>query len=119
RNVTGVNRPQRTPGRTRHVTARCHRLVIGRGAGDVYRSRRLGHSPWEANKNSPSVGRGCSETSYGRVGRLPLLHRVAHVEQDLEIQLLATIREVERGHLGRVTRLLGAVKGLAVHLFQV
>ena len=32
---------------------------------------------------------------------------------------LAAIREGERGHLRRVTRLLGAVEGLAVHLFQV
>src|ERR1700694_591455 len=44
---------------------------------------------------------------------------VPDVEQDFEVELLATIREVEGGHLLVVARALGALERLAVHLVQV
>ncbi len=50
---------------------------------------------------------------------LPTLHRVAHVEQNFKVQLFATIREIERSHLGRIAGLLGAVERFAIHLFEI
>src|ERR1019366_228897 len=50
---------------------------------------------------------------------LPALDRVADVEQDLEVQLLAAIGEVERRHLRVVAGCLGALERLAVHLIEV
>ncbi len=44
---------------------------------------------------------------------------IPHVEQDLEIELLAAISEVERGHLRIVTRGLGPFERFAVHLVEV
>src|SRR5665213_1909391 len=51
--------------------------------------------------------------------RLFPFHGVANVEKDLEVQLLATISEVERGHLGLVARSLGAFECLAIHVVEV
>lgn len=50
---------------------------------------------------------------------MPLLRRVSHVQQNLEVQLLATIGKIQRGHLRRIASFLGALEGFAVHLFQI
>src|SRR6185437_5770780 len=50
---------------------------------------------------------------------LSALHCIAHVEQDLEVELLPAVRKIERGHLGLVTSSLGALECLAIHLVEV
>src|SRR6185437_14857489 len=47
------------------------------------------------------------------------LHRVANVQQNLEVQLLAPIGEIERRHLRLILRRLGTLERLAVHLVEV
>ena len=56
----------------------------------------------------------------GGIALLPsTLHRVTHVEQDLEVELLSAVGEVERGHLGLIAGRLGTLERLAVHLVEV
>src|SRR5688572_32241355 len=50
---------------------------------------------------------------------LPPFQPVPDIQQDLEIQLLAPVREVERGHLRLVVRRLRALEGLAIHVIEV
>jgi tellurite resistance protein TerC len=55
-------------------------------------------------------------------GRLPPSRDTrggSHVEQDLEVELLAAVREIESGHLLVVAARLGALERLAIHLVQV
>ena len=47
------------------------------------------------------------------------LDRVANVEQDLEVELLTTVGEVERGLLSLIARRLRAGECLAIHLVEV
>lgn len=50
---------------------------------------------------------------------LSALHRIAYVEQYLEIELLSAVGKIERCHLGLVAGDLGALEGLAIHLIEV
>ena len=47
------------------------------------------------------------------------LHRVAHVQQNFEIQLLATICKIELRHLSIVSRGACTIEGFTVHLFKI
>jgi hypothetical protein len=51
--------------------------------------------------------------------RSATLYRIPNVEQDLEIELFAPVREVEGGLLGLVARRLRAGERLAIHLVEV
>src|SRR5579884_3046772 len=53
-----------------------------------------------------------------RESSLPL-DRVPDVQKNLEIELLAAVSKVERGHLGFVAGGLGALERFAVHLVEV
>src|SRR5688572_9095675 len=44
---------------------------------------------------------------------------IPHVQQDLEIELLASIGKIERYHLRVVASGLGALEGLAIHVVEV
>lgn len=47
------------------------------------------------------------------------LKRVANVEKNLEVQLLSAISEVERRHLGLITRVFRALERFTIHLVEV
>lgn len=51
--------------------------------------------------------------------RSPLLECVANVEKDLEVELLAPVREIERGHLSRITGGFGTLESVPVHVVEV
>ena len=95
-----------------HAVARDH--TWGSGAGDRRR-----HCCGPGNVGTPSA-RSIVARRAGRArASAAPLDRVPHVEQDLEVQLLAAIGEVERRLLRRVAGFLGALERLAVHLVQV
>lgn len=78
--------------------------------GRCGRPRPRGPRPYRALPSLPGTARTTNSA---------LFHGVAHIEEDLEVQLLATIGEIERRHLRRITRRLGTLEGFAVHLFKV
>jgi hypothetical protein len=51
--------------------------------------------------------------------RSPSLYRIANIQQNLEVQLLAPVGEVEGSHLAVVASGLCALEGLAVHVVEV
>lgn len=47
------------------------------------------------------------------------LHRVAHIQQNFEIQLLATISKIELCHLSIVSSGTSPIERFTVHLFKI
>ena len=80
------------------------------------RARHLGHRVARSGRRT-----GRARRADDRAGQPPERRsmRVAHVEQNLEVQLLAAIAEVERRHLRVVAAGLGSIERLFVHLVEV